>query len=726
MHAVAGYTDASTGASSSGEGQKSSIINPVAVANDAKQTNAASAADTLTQPWTLKRQVLFLTPTHTSVPTKPLRGGERHDECDNDNDLGSEIYIHEHHDTSAHARRDKGSDDTRHFDTPHPLSPPRLRQRKDDEGFPFTPSINPTVNWELSDRHIRMAKKKKGKAAPTWTPPKEDPPEEDKTPEENGGGDDAGGGDAGSGDGGDGDKKDDGKKEKEVPPEDDDWGSFAPVGKKGKKKGKKEPEPEPEPEKAEDKFNAFAEIKLDDGGALDLNFGSTADNNTDSGGGTSFGAWGSSWATAGKKEEIKPVASAWGVPAKTASAWGAKTSFSFGGLNDEAEKTKEPESEPKEDDFVGFVNAKDKKKKKKGAAEVIPDPVPDPLKEEEQVEDDWSSGWGAASTNKKKEEPKPIASSWGSAWGNSAKKADPEPVKDGTLGSFGKRTSKALVEVVPEEPSPPPPPAAPEVGDLDDDDGFSAWATAKPKKKKNGADDGPLKPDVVEEPKDDIWGAAASKKDKKKGKSAFDALEEVTDEPLIDLDGDKKKAEETSGGWGSIWGSKDKKKGLDVPPTAPTPPNMDLTEAEEDIWGNGGDSQEPAGPSPEQIRVDELEIDLAVEKGKPKKKSKTQQKKQDDAIKKIEKELDEAKEALKVSKKSSGPSKEEEEARLAKEADDEIARLEAELAEQDALDAKQREEEEAEAEQRRLEEQEAAKKKADEEAAAAAEVSVFS
>lgn len=645
------------------------------------------------------------------------------DDCCGGNELGSDSYIHDPHETATNARSQQGSDDTRHFDTP--LPPPRQRKRNDsDSCFLGAPSVYPSVDWELPDRHIRMAKKKKGKAAPAWTPPKEDPPEEDKTPEESGdgGAGGGGGGEAGSGDAGDSGDKDGDKKEEEAPPEDDDWGSFAPVAKKGKKKGKKETEPEPE-KKEDGAFDAFAEIKLDDGGALDLNFGSTADNETDSGGGgTSFGAWGSSWATAGKKEESKPVASAWGAPAKTTSAWGTKTSFSFGGLDDEAEKTKELESEPKEEELVGFTSAKDKKKKKKGAAEVIPEPVPDPPKEEEPA-DDWGSSWGTTSTKKKKEDAKPIASGWGSAWG-STKKADPEPAmeEDNTWGSFGKKkTSKALVGVVPEEPSPPPPPAAPEVGDLDDDDGFSAWGTTKTKKKKKGTDDGPLKPDVVEEPKDDIWGTATSKQDKKAGKSAFDALEEVTDEPLIDLDGDKKKEEESSSGWGGIWGSKDKKKGLDVPPTAPTPPNMDLTEPEEDIWGDGGDTKEAEGPSPEQLRVDELEIDLAVEKGKPKKKSKTQQKKQDDAIKKIEKELNEAKEALEASLKSKGPSKEEEEeARRQKEADDEIAAMEAEIAEQEA--AALREEEAAE--KKRVEETEvAAKKKADEEAAAAAEVS---
>ena len=350
-----------------------------------------------------------MTPKPTSIRQPLSREWKDWDDyCCDDNEREQEEYIHELHDTSAYARREQDADDTRHFDTPHPLSPPRQPQRKDDECFLDSPSIYPVVKWEVDEQYIRMAKKKKGKAAPTWTPPKEDPPEEENTPEENGGGDDSGGGDAGSGDAGDGDKKEGNKKGEEAPPEDDEWDSFAPVAKKGKKKGKKEPEPEPEKEedkeKEKDKFDAFAEIQLDNGGELDLNFGSTADNKTDSGGGggTSFGAWGSTWATAGKKEESKPVASAWGAPAKTASPWGAKTSFSFGGLDDEAGKTKEPEPEPKEEEFVGFVSAKDKKKKKKGAAEAIPDPVPDPPKEE-KVDEDWASGWGTASTKKKKE-----------------------------------------------------------------------------------------------------------------------------------------------------------------------------------------------------------------------------------------------------------------------------------------------------------------------------------
>ena len=165
----------------------------------------------------------------------------------------------------------------------------------------------PKVDFNSNQGFTQAAKKKKkgGAAKNNW-----DDEEEKK---EEGAGEDNNGGDKGPGDTGagagdaSGEKKDDTNGDGDGggdPPADDEWGSFAPV--KGKKKGKKgakaeEPVPAAVPDPPGEKFDAFHEIKLDDGPGLDLSFDTGFSGTGTKSSASGVGTWGSNWATGDSK-----------------------------------------------------------------------------------------------------------------------------------------------------------------------------------------------------------------------------------------------------------------------------------------------------------------------------------------------------------------------------------------------------------------------------------------
>ncbi|OBT52300.1 hypothetical protein VE04_07700, partial [Pseudogymnoascus sp. 24MN13] len=422
-------------------------------------------------------KAVTLRPLRLFVTSLPKRHIASPADDDDDSSCDLDAPLTDPSDSSdALATENYNRDAAAHFDTPlPPRKPPTERIFAD-------PAMAPAaVDWTSQDGFKTTAKKKTKAAAKAAAQSKWGDDDEEKKKEEGdgdaGGGDGgAGGGDAGdAGDAGSGDKKgsDDGDK-KEDAPEEDDWGGFAPA--KSKKKGKKgkaaDPEPEPEPAKAS-AFDAFQEIKLDDGGTLDLSFDKPAAT-TGSGSGWDFSATDGAAATEEKKEEEggdNPWSLNRGKPTTTKKKKGA---FSFGF---DEEETKEPEPEPpkeekkeEDDGFSGFVSKKDKKKGKKGAvfafedppaeepvvvpepgrrrllrrmtgaiAEVIPEPVvEEPPKEEPKEEPVVEDSWGAVGKKKKKgknvieeipkepePEPEPVKeeeSSWGGGWGAVGKK----------------------------------------------------------------------------------------------------------------------------------------------------------------------------------------------------------------------------------------------------------------------------------------------------------------
>jgi hypothetical protein len=162
----------------------------------------------------------------------------------------------------------------------------------------------PRVDFNSSQGFTQAAGKKKKKGGATknnW-----DDNEEEK--KEEGGGDDNNSGDKGSGDAGagagdgSGDKKEDSNGDAGGggdPPPEDDFESFMPAkGKKKGKKGAKAEEATATPDPPAEKFDAFHEIKLDDGPGLDLSFdtgfsGAAAK--------SPVGTWGSNWNTGDSK-----------------------------------------------------------------------------------------------------------------------------------------------------------------------------------------------------------------------------------------------------------------------------------------------------------------------------------------------------------------------------------------------------------------------------------------
>jgi hypothetical protein len=415
---------------------------------------------------------------------------------------------------------------------PVPTNPEARRERRRDVIL-NDPSMDSLIDFSSEEGFYQFAKKKKkATQAFNWDEPekKDEPPADggDGNGGDPNGGDsgNAGGDGAGAG-GGDGDGNGDDKDKKDEGGDanpDDEWGSFATVGKK-KKKGKKgaaveEPTENAVPEVPEVKFDSFQEIKLDDPApALEVNFGGDSAENK----GSSFGTWGTSWNTGstwdwsgtkdgnkdkdeGPKEDAD--ANPWSINRPKPKKKG-KTTFTFGAFDEEEEKSEEPpaaaEEEKKDDDFTfSFGTSKKDKKKKKNS-------IWDPEPEEKKDEDPLAASQDLGSTKAAEDDL------WGGGWGTTTKKK-------------GKKGKNAVEEI--KEPDPPPAPDPPAEAAPPDDDWFSGTSKKDKKKKKNifswDEPEPEPEPEKVESPKeeekpaeDDFWGTISTKKKGKKGRCSI-------------------------------------------------------------------------------------------------------------------------------------------------------------------------------------------------------------
>ncbi|KAG9230218.1 hypothetical protein BJ875DRAFT_163344 [Amylocarpus encephaloides] len=229
----------------------------------------------------------------------PVPGSKCHPECSEAPKRTDEVT--NFHDTEA--RAEKHPSTLTDFPLPASRTPPRER----NPSLFYDPTMAPAIDFQSDDGFKQMkGKKKKGGAAKAnnWEDNEEKKKEEGEGEGEGNNGGDKDSGDIGAGAGdNDGAKKDDanGDGTGDAPPE-DDWGSFVPA--KSKKKGKKGKQADEStlvaaPDPPAEKFDAFHEIKLDDGPGLDLSFDSgfaVAKSST-----SGVSTWGSNWKTGDSK-----------------------------------------------------------------------------------------------------------------------------------------------------------------------------------------------------------------------------------------------------------------------------------------------------------------------------------------------------------------------------------------------------------------------------------------
>jgi hypothetical protein len=206
------------------------------------------------------------------------------------------------HDTEARAEKHPS------LQTDHPLITTDTPRKEDEPSLFHDPAMTPRVDFNSNQGFTQAAGKKgKKKAAQSGWEDEEKKKEEGAGEDNNGGGKGFGDTGAGAGDA-PGNNKDDANGDGDAgggdPPADDDWGSFAPA--KSKKKGKKgakveEPTPAAAPDPPAEKFDAFHEIKLDDGPGLDLSFDTGFSGSGTKSSASGVGTWGSSWATGDSK-----------------------------------------------------------------------------------------------------------------------------------------------------------------------------------------------------------------------------------------------------------------------------------------------------------------------------------------------------------------------------------------------------------------------------------------